>query len=322
MRIKNKSNVRIVFVTVAILALGVSQGFSADWSSILKELKAKDAKFEKEIKDMTIVQETKMVLPKEEIPKGEIPKGKKGEMVTEAKILTKGKKFRMETMTKMPEMSEMPKEMMEEMQTTIIIDDGKDMWMISPLMGPFMKGKKKLSDKERKAWETDCREKISENAKIVGEEKVGKRSCYVVEIKEQREEVPFTKIWLDKENIELIKTEIKEKEPKGKRILVVHHVSSDFRKIKGDLEMAYKTEMYVDDNLISTTVIKSCEINKGLSDDLFDPDKVLEMKRQKMMQKEETEEYEQEKEDEQEEVKSPKDKKPGVKDLFERIKPW
>jgi len=39
-------------------------------------------------------------------------------------------------------------------------------------------------------------------------------------------------------------------------------------------EMPYKMEIYIDDQLQSTMETKSVEINKGLSDDLFDPDKV------------------------------------------------
>ena len=38
--------------------------------------------------------------------------------------------------------------------------------------------------------------------------------------------------------------------------------------------MPYKTQVFLDSRLISTTVVKSLEMNKGLSDDLFDPDKV------------------------------------------------
>jgi hypothetical protein len=38
--------------------------------------------------------------------------------------------------------------------------------------------------------------------------------------------------------------------------------------------MPFRTEMYSGKDLISTVVVKSVEVNKGLSDDLFDPDKV------------------------------------------------
>ena len=38
--------------------------------------------------------------------------------------------------------------------------------------------------------------------------------------------------------------------------------------------MPFRTEMYSGKDLISTVVVKSVEVNKGLADDLFDPDKI------------------------------------------------
>ena len=131
-------------------------------------------------------------------------------------------------------------------------------------------------------------ELISEKTKIVGTEQVGGRECYVVEIKE--EESPFTRMWLDKENLVLIKGEYKEAE--GEITLWVY---SDFKKIKDNWEIPYKIQMYVDGNLAGSLLVKSLEINKGLSDDLFDPDKVkikgfnIEEMMKKMMQQEEGE---------------------------------
>lgn len=243
----NNRGIIVLVVALVTLVLGVGQGLTANWSRILKEGKAKHARFEKEVKDMTIVQEMRMIMPEQE-------------MVSEMKMLKKGKKFRVETTTEMPGM---PKEM-GGMEATIIYD-GKETWMISSLMG-----KKKLSDEEQKQYqpESDWWDSISEKAQIVGTEKVGERKCYVVEIKEEGQS-PFTKIWLEKKNLELIKAESKEQE--GKTMLMI---CSDFKNIKGDWRMPYKTEMYMGGNLFSISRVKSLEINKGLSDDLFDPDKV------------------------------------------------
>jgi len=154
---------------------------------------------------------------------------------------------------------------MPEGTETIVIYDGKDTWKISPFMG-----KRKLSGEEGKQYQRarNWWELVSENAKIVGSEKVDKRECYVVEI-EKGGEFPFTKVWLDKGNLILTKGE--SKGPKGKTIVWIH---SDFRKIKGDWEMPYKTEMYMNGKLMSTSLVKSIDTNKGISDDLFDPDKV------------------------------------------------
>ncbi len=246
----NRAGVKVVLLALVSLTLAVNQGFTKDLSSILKKLEAKYAKFEEEIKDMTTVQEIKVVTSE-------------GEMVSEMQMLRKGEKFRMDTTIQMSQAPDMPEGMGE--MKTIIIYDGKDTWMISSFTGK----KKKLSGKDEKQYQRERNwwKLISEKAKLLGTEKVGKRECYVVEIEE--EEYPFTKLWLDKRNLVLIKNESKGTE--GEIILLIH---SDFRKIKGDWEMPYKTEMYTDGELMATSLVKSIKINKGLSDDLFDPDKV------------------------------------------------
>jgi len=246
----NHTGVRVVLLTLISLVLIVNQGFTQDLSRLLKELEAKYAKFKEEIKDMTTVQEMKVVTPE-------------GEMVSEMQMLRKGEKFRMDTTMDMSQAPDMPEGMGE--MKTIIIYDGKDTWMISSFTGK----KKKLSGEHEKQYQKERNwwKLISEKAKIVGTEKVGKRVCYVVEIEDK--EYPFTKLWLDKKNLVLIKNESKGAE--GKIILLIH---SDFRKIKGDWEIPYKTEMYADGELMSTSLVKSIKINKGFSDDLFDPDKV------------------------------------------------
>jgi len=249
----NNAGVKTLLVALVILVLGLSRALTQDWSSILKQAQVKYAKFENEIKDMTIVQEMKVITPE-------------GEMVSETKMLKKGEKFRMDTRMQAPETSEMPEGM-----ETVAIYDGKDTWMISSFME-----KKKLSGEEKKQYEEERNwwrernwwELVSEKAKIVGTEKVDKRECYVVEMEEERES-PFTKLWFDKKNLALIKYEVNG--PKGETIALIQ---SDFRKIKGDWEMPYKTEFYTDGKLMSTSLVKSLEINKGVSDDLFDPNRV------------------------------------------------
>ena len=248
-------NINLTVVTVLVVALvslilGTGQVLSADWSSILKEVMVKCEKFNKEIKDMTIIGEMNMVSPEEDMS-----------FSHKIKRFFKGKKFRSELTM---QMTGMPKEMGG--MTTIIIHNGKDTWIVSSLAG-----KKKLSDEESKQYQKEgvsCCTRMFKKAKIVGTEKIGKRECYIVKPEEEGE-TSYTKIWLDKKNFYMVKSEIKGTE--GEIILMV---SSDFRKIKGDWEMPYKTEMYGDNELMFTLLVKSIEINKGLSDDLFDPDKV------------------------------------------------
>lgn len=250
----NLSVEKVVVLTLISLILGASQGLTADWQSILKQAKTKYAKFEKEVKDMTIVREMTMTTSE-------------GKMTSESKVFKKGKKFRIENTMQIPDMPSGMK--------TIIIYDGKETWMISP-----MRGKKKLSQEEQKQYQTgDWWDFLSEKGQLVGTEKVGKRDCYIVQIKEQKES-PYTKVWLDKKDLVLVKAE--SKESKGETMLMVF---SDFRKIKDKWEMPYMTEMYVDGKLASTILVKSLKTNTGLSDDLFDSDKVETPNMQEMMKK-------------------------------------
>jgi len=238
--------VKAVISAVVLMSLAgwVNRVSAADWSDILKRVKSEQARFKNEIKDMVWVQEAKMTTPQ-------------GEMVQEMKLQRKGDKFRWETKMQGPNL---PGGM-----ENVIIYDGKDTWMISSFMG-----KKKLSGGKEKEYQAqrDWWDQVSEKASIVGSEAVSGRDCYVVEVKDPQN-APFTKIWVDKKSLNLIKGETKN--PQGETSLWIY---SDFRKIKGDLEMPYKMEMFLNGKLSSTSVVKSVEINKGLADDLFDPEKV------------------------------------------------
>jgi len=247
-RIKS-AGVVILGVVVISLVFGVSQALATDLATLVKEAEERYAKFEKEVQDMTMVHETVTTEPK---------------MTSEMKTFKKGKKFRLELKTQMPEVADMPEGMgMAEMEF-IVIYDGKDTWMISPFTG-----KEKLSDGEKQyQTEENWWDWLEGAGKVVGSEQVDGRDCYVVEV-EEKEEFPFTRLWLDKKNLTMVKGE--SKETTGEKMVFVN---SDFRRIKGDWEIPCKTEVYMNGRLISTSVVKSLEINKGLSDDLFDPDKV------------------------------------------------
>ena len=248
---RTKNTGIIVFVAMFLsLILGIDNGLTADLSSIIKKARAKYAKFEKEVKDMTIVQQTKT-------------DASGREMNSEIKMQRKGKKFRMEFKMDMPQTTGIPKGMSG--MENIVIFDGKDSWMISSIMG-----KKKLTDKEGTKYETEKYwwELISKKTEIAGTEKVGGRVCYILKAKEASES-PFTRMWLDKKNLTLVKGESKGSE--GETMILLH---SDFKKIKGDWEIPYKTETYMNGKLMSTSLVKSIGINRGLSDDLFDPNKI------------------------------------------------
>ncbi len=156
---------RIVFLFAVILIFGLKQGLTANLSNILKETEARYAKFEEAVKDMTILQEVKIITPN-------------GDMTQDVKMFKKRKKFRMEFAMQMPQTQ--GAQGMEEIKTFIIYD-GIDMWMISPFMG-----KKKLSSEEGGQYQMQKNwwESISEKAEIVGTENVDGQECHVLAVKE------------------------------------------------------------------------------------------------------------------------------------------
>ena len=238
----------ILLIMVLSFTLLSGEGFSAEWSGVLEEIKVRYKEYEEKMKDMVLLQEMKTVM------------GDKV-MTSEIKLMQKGNKFRIENKMQMPGASDMPEGMPE--MKTVAIYDGKDGWLIAPFIG-----KKKMSAEEIKKQQTgnDWWRHALEKATIMGTDMVGKRECYILDI-ENKDKFFFSKLWIDKKSFILTKGEMEGE--KGETGLWVY---SDFRKIKGDLMMPYKTEVYMNGELLSNIIVKSIEINKNLPDSLFGPD--------------------------------------------------
>ncbi|HTY07761.1 MAG TPA: outer membrane lipoprotein-sorting protein [Candidatus Edwardsbacteria bacterium] len=238
---------KTLLAAVAALSL-VTLLHAEDIAGLRAQLQAKYGKFDKLVKDLTMVMEMTMT------------DGKKTN-TAEATMSYKEPKFRMDTKISMGEKG-------GDMTTTVIYD-GTDMWLIMPMMGT-----RKLAAKDQVKYNKDRSWKwwnyLTENGTVTGDEKVGDRDCWVIEFaqpdKKDKEAVqpPFTKLWLDKETLVQVKAEFAA--DKGKKGVAIY---SDVRPAIGKLEMPYKTEMYADDKLVSTAVIKSIDYNKGIADDLF-----------------------------------------------------
>jgi len=251
---RNKVKWPVILLAVSMILLSVvSQGFSQSVSEILRKAESNYKNFNQDFKDMAIVFDAKMYTPE-------------GEMTSEMKLFTKGEKSRSEIVMQFPEAAGMP-EGMGSMQT-IIIFDGQDTWMISSFAG-----KKKLTNEqaeEQMQYQTGMNwwRSISDKAKYIGIERINNRECYVLEIEAEGDSL-YNKIWVDKNNLFLVQTENKSDSGETMRMIF-----SDFRKIKGEWELAYKTEGFMDELPMMTILLKSFETNQGLSDDLFDADKV------------------------------------------------
>jgi len=251
-RKKVKWSVILLAVSIILLTV-VSQGFSQSLSDILKKAESNYKNFNQDFKDMAIVFDAKIFTPE-------------GEMTSEMKLFTKGEKSRSETLMKFPESANMPEGMGS--MLVVVISNGQDTWMISPFVG-----KKKLTTEqaeEQMHYQTGMNwwRSISDKAKYVGIERINNRECYVLEM-EAGEDSLNSRVWVDKNNLFLVQTESKTDSEETMRMIF-----SDFRRIKDNWELAYKTEGFLNEELMMTILLKSFETNQGLSDDLFDVDKV------------------------------------------------
>jgi len=239
----------VVLALLGCLALLPANGSAETWESLSKRMIESCTIYTQGIKDITWTMEM-------EVPSSE------GSFKTTSVLYSKGERFRVEVSMEGMEDAGVPAEMAG--MTTIVISDGTSAWIVNPMMGksqiPAEEGAK-----YRGQW--SCSDYVPVAAEIIGSEKIGGRDCYVLSVLDASSD--YAKLWIDQNGFHLLKMEGKPQEGVASVIVL-----SDYRKVSGDFEMPFRTEMYSGKDLISTVVVKSVEVNKGLSDDLFDPDKV------------------------------------------------
>jgi hypothetical protein len=113
------------------------------------------------------------------------------------------------------------------------------------------------------AWEYWF-EDLPQTAAIVDEEKVNDFDCYVIQIVDP-EKIQPNRIWIKKSNYQLVKSEVLAKNGEKR-----YAFNSNFKKLKDDFEYPWETDIYTGNTLSYICTVKSIEIDKGLSDDLFD----------------------------------------------------
>ncbi len=228
--------------------------FAITWAELKAQIEAKYGSFSDEVKDM----EMELEIESKGMEKMQ------GPGPSEVKMFRKGDKYRMESKMKMPAGSGMPE------MTNIIIYDGNALWSINQFAGKTKMSDDASTQGDQLSWWED----MPENGKIIGSEKLENRDCYLVEAWDidtssvSGGEKDKIKGWIEKGTLLLIQSEFK-----GAKDETYKAVNSNFQKVK-NWELPYITEISVGEELVTKTTIKSLKINKGLSDDLFDADKV------------------------------------------------
>ncbi len=224
-------------------------GTAETWESLSKRMIESCTKHQQGVRDLTW--EMEMDVPSSE-----------GSFKSNTLLYSKGPKFRVEVSMEGMEDMGMPAGMGD--MKTIVIGDGKSAWIINPMMGKSQIPPEE-AEKYRAKW--SCTDYMPVAAEIVGSEKIGGFDCWVLSVIDASSE--YAKLWIEQGGLRVLKMEGRPQEGVASVILF-----ADYRKVSGTFEMPFKTMMYSGKDLISTAVVKSAKVNSGLSDELFDHEKI------------------------------------------------
>jgi outer membrane lipoprotein-sorting protein len=222
-----------------LAALMPSLAWAGEAEDVLGKIRDKYEKFEAGLTDMTMTMDITAKTPGQDV-------------MMEQKIYRKGDRTRIESFVKNPETGKP-----EARTHTILINDGRESWMMSPFAG-----RRKMPAGPEAPKTDDWWSMITEKARVTGEERVNGREAYVIRI-EGEKGGPEARMWVEKKDLTLLKAESAQE---GR---TANWVFSDFKRA-GEWELPYRTEMFADGKLSAVTVVRSVDLNKGLPDDLFD----------------------------------------------------
>ncbi len=167
-------------------------------------------------------------------------------------VLKKGSKYRISTVSKMDIDIEKIK--------NVILFDGIDLWFISPFVGITLMPK----DQSLKAGVFDDFSKIIPFSSILsGTEKINGEDCYVLKTQEELD-LPFSKIWVSKSRF----VPLKASGNMSKK--TVNLIFSDYKKINDIWGIPYKIQTFLEDSIVSSTIVTSVETGMNISDEIFD----------------------------------------------------
>ncbi len=203
--------------------------------SFLEDAKNQWALFSKSVSDIKIIQDMTLSTPD-------------GNVQAVATVWIMGDRLRLET-----ENSGGVK--------TAVVFDGTETWMHSTFMGT-----KKLDAPEAALYKRDCQfwNELVVRGRVIATQPLGNYDTVIVETKNKKGD--SFDLWIERGNFNLIQAE--SKNPAG---IKTTWWNSNFKKVHAGWEIPYKTEVYQDDSLVATFVVKSVQINQGISADFFNP---------------------------------------------------
>ncbi len=247
-----------IIATLAALILLTSTVFAYDINNLLAEARAHYQKYESEFDDLSVYFEGTFTAAEA-----------KDSKITSVHYM-KGNKWRnegtmdMQGMMKQNDMEGMPPGMGGGNMEVVALFDGTDMWTLA--MGMKMKMPK---DQVPGNMSTPAywQEPIA-GSEIVGDESVNGRDCWIVLAPENSIMKTRPKTWIDKKHFVFVRSESELSDG------IMRTDFSDFRTVEGDFVVPYHYEVSSEGRMSMSGGITSLETNSGLSDDLFDPEKL------------------------------------------------
>lgn len=182
------------------------------------------------------------------------------------KMYSKADKFRLETIISIDsEDMEDDGISINEMKTTII-GDGNKTWVIAPFVGKI-----EMEDDDEQGEQVEYAEMvfwwndIGEDMELVREEKFDGKDCYVMQYSDDNEDENL--VWVEKSTMNILK--MQDKNDAESYILF-----KDYKKLIDDSEIPYLVEAYDDGDKEMEMKVNNVKVNKGIDDDMFNPDKV------------------------------------------------
>jgi outer membrane lipoprotein-sorting protein len=226
-------------VIIFALLLCVSTAYPITIETIVNEMNARHQKILEKAGGIKIVQNIKSFSEGVEVSSTQT-------------ILKKGTLYRIETITSL--------DLEEDKTKNVILFDGSNVWFISPFVGITIMPK---DESLINGVFDDFSKLIPEESKLVGEEKVNKEECYIIEIPEEAE-VPFYKIWVSKTHFVPIKARGK----LGEKIVSLLFMK--YKKVKGIWGIPYKTKTYINGKHVSSVTVDKVETGITIVDETFE----------------------------------------------------
>jgi outer membrane lipoprotein-sorting protein len=236
-----------VLALILFAVFAASSAFAYDVADLSRDAKAFHSRHQHELGDMTLKME------------GKFTAAQAGTSGLSSTRYQKGDKWRLESgMVSGSTMGNAQGSI-----NTVTLFDGENVWSVAMGMKTKLTKEQSQNQDMKSYWNEP-----PDGSKIVGEETVNGRDCWIVEWPANPMLKTAPKYWIDKTHFITVKSE---GELSGKKIVTE---MSDFRAVKDEFIVPYHSDSFSDGKKTLETDITELSINTGLSDDLFDPAKL------------------------------------------------